>query len=120
MNEILIHYDYNGGYFCRHHYMPLSPFGIGRSVDASVKDFIRKNFRYFKENGRAVTFSGYKLYLMDEQSEKDFSDCEITKEKIREWEDWANTLNLEGFIESGQCPHCKMMPFTPFTPSHYS
>ncbi len=119
MSEILIHYDYNGGYFCRHNYMPLSPFGIGRSVDASVKDFIRKNFRYFKEDGRAVTFSGYKLYLMDGQS-KSSHGGEITEEDILKWEDWANTLKLEDFIERGQCPHCKMMPFTPFTPSHYS
>lgn len=115
MSEILIHYDYNGGYFCREHYVPTMAFGIGGTVEEAVMDWIRKNFKWAADEGRIIRLLGYRFLLMDETSEKSFGADDVTKDHVRQWERWANNLTKEEFIPRDVCPHCEHRPFTPYT-----
>lgn len=113
MSEILIHDDYNGGFFCRSHYSPCAPFGVGRNVDSAVKDWIKKDLGRSRSAKRNVSLHGYSLLLMDERSKEDFGK-EIEDADIKRWEDWANSLSTKEFNTLGRCPHCGMFPFTPY------
>lgn len=102
MSEIIICYDYNGGYIVKHHYAPEAPRGFGRSVDAAMEDFIRKSKKYILSATGAILIGDYEFCYMP-----GVSGAGELEQRIREWTSLAERVrDTNGWIERKKCECC--------------
>ncbi len=106
-SEILICYDYNGGFIVKHHYCPGAPQGTGRTVDAAVQDWIRRSRDYILDQAGKVRLWGYRFCHMDNVPEDFERDSKEEKTKVEQWTHFAEKVQDENlWIERHKCECC--------------